>query len=109
MEIINLTTEPINLITNKGNFTIEPSGTVARVTAKTVQVGTVDCGGINIPVTTTAFGEVENLPDAKPETIYIVSAIVAKRCINRFDVFVPNESVRDENGRIIGYRSLGRN
>jgi len=68
----------------------------------------VDCDGVNIPVTTTVFGEIENLPEEKPETIYIVSAIVAKCCTNRFDVFVPNGSVRDDNGRIIGCKSLSR-
>lgn len=108
MKIINLTPHAINLITGDTTITIEPSGTVARVAAKTVKIGMMDCDGVEIPVTTTEYGEIENLPEEKPETIYIVSAMVAKLCVHRFDVFVPNESVRDDNGRIIGCRSLGR-
>lgn len=82
---------------------VEPSGTIARVSATTIDIGEVD----GIPVTETAFGPVENLPEEAEDTIYIVSSLVAQR-VNRPDVYIPNESVRDSEGRIIGCRSLGR-
>lgn len=105
MNLVNLTPHEINLIMDNGEvLTIEPSGTVARVTATTVICGRIGA----IPITTTEFGEVENLPSPEAGTYYIVSSIVAQSCKDREDVFVPNESVRDENGRIIGCKSLGR-
>lgn len=105
MNIVNLTPHAINLIGENGKQrTITPSGNLARVAAKTVIVGNID----GIPVTTTEFGEVEGLPEPSENTIYVVSSLVAQRTPERTDVYIPSESVRDENGRIIGCKSLGR-
>lgn len=105
--LVNLTPHPISIVSADGTIirTINTSGSLARVSYKTVATGEVVDG---IPVTTTEFGKVEGLPEPSAETCYIVSAIVAQRVPHRRDVFVPNESVRDEKGRIIGCRSLGR-
>lgn len=104
MNIINLTPHAIIFVGENGNITIPASGAIARVTARTVVVGEID----GIPVTSTEFGEVEGLPEPVSGTVYIVSSLVASRVPTREDVFIPNESVRDENGRIIGCRSLGK-
>ena len=104
MNIINLTPHSVVIVREGGNITIPASGTLARVAARTATVGEID----GIPVTSTEFGEVEGLPAPTPGTAYVVSSIVASRVPDREDVFIPNESVRDENGRIIGCRSLGR-
>ena len=106
MKLINLTPHTITFVNSEGNLMriVEPSGSVARVKATTVVTGSID----GIPITETEFGEVEGLPDTEPGSIFIVSAIVAKRVPEREDVYVPNESVRDDNGRIIGCKSLGR-
>lgn len=78
--IRNLTPPAINIILDNGStITIDPEGTIARVSVSTATVGSID----EIPITESVFGEVENLPE-------------------------PNESVRDEEGRIIGCKSLGR-
>ena len=105
MQIVNLTPHAINFIGEDGNtiLTVEPSGDIARVSVNTVTVGGVD----GIPITTSVFGEVVGLPNPQVGTIFIVSSLVAQR-VQREDVFIPNESVRDERGRIIGCRSLGR-
>ena len=66
------------------------------------------CNGTKIPLTTTAYGEVQGLPDQRDDTVLIVSSMVAARCKDRTDVFIPNESIRDAEGRIIGCKSLGR-
>ena len=130
MQIINLTPHSVNFVwepvnedgSPSGYFetiaTISASGQVARVAAKTVPVVETKLylGGTfserpmtieDIPVTTTEFGEVEGLPDPKPGVVYIVSSLVAQRVPERRDVFIPNESVRDSQGRIIGCKSLG--
>ena len=109
VKIVNLTPHKITFISDKGNLSIDPSGTIARVSAKVEETGHIYVTkfGLSIPITTTVYGEVEGLPDPKENTIFVVSSLVAQRVPEREDVFIPNESVRDENGRIIGCRSLG--
>ena len=105
-KLINLTPHAITFVDALGETirTVEPSGDVARVSTRTETIGSVD----GIPVTQTVFGEVENLPNPQDGVIYIVSSLVAQRCAAREDVFIPNEPVRDDKGRIIGCKSLGR-
>lgn len=105
MIIKNMTPHAVNFVDQDGDIlrTVEPSGTVARVSVKTETIGKID----GIPVTSSVYGEIENLPEPEEGTVFIVSSLVAGRT-DREDVFIPNESVRDEQGRIIGCRSLGR-
>lgn len=104
MKIINLTPHAVTV----AGITIEPSGIVARVSATTADAGSVDFNGTSIPLTTTVYGEVQGLPDQRDDTLLIVSSMVAARCKDRTDVFIPNEPIRDAEGRIIGCKSLGR-
>ena len=105
MEIINLTPHEIKLLPDEATcISIPASGIIARVATQSKTVGEIN----GIPVKETVFGEVENLPDPQDGIVYLVSSLVAQRCRDRRDVFVPNESVRDSEGRIIGCRSLGR-
>ena len=103
--IINLTPHPIVIVSDDGNVirTINPAGTIARVSARTIRTGEFD----GIPLSATEFGEVVDLPEPIEDTVFVVSSIVASRVPHRSDVLIPNESVRDEKGRIIGCRSLG--
>ena len=103
-QIINLTPHAITLVCGKLPMTIPSSGVVARVSSHTEVIGNIG----DIPITRTAYSAVEGLPEPEEDTIYIVSALVAQRVPERGDVFIPNESVRDENGRIIGCKSLAR-
>ena len=101
-----MTPHAINFVDGDGHavLTVEPSGSVARVKASTVSDGTI----AGLPVTRTEFGEVEGLPMPEDGKVFLVSSLVAGRVPDRRDVFIPNESVRDKDGRIIGCRSLGR-
>lgn len=103
---INLTPHDINIVNDDGDliFTIPPCGEVARVSTRTEIVGYVD---FDIPLTQTVFGEVEGLREPVKGVYQIVSSLVKQRCLDRDDVVIPNESVRDEHGRIIGCKSLG--
>ena len=98
MKIINLTPHPI-VITN--GPTLQPSGTVARVTTQQVDAGTIN----GIPVKTQTFGDIVDLPDPQPDTIFVVSAIVlaAAKAQGRTDVVAPDtaNAVRNENGYIV--------
>ena len=77
---------------------------IARASSTRSQVALID----GIPINSTTFGDVENLPDPQEDTIYIVSVITAKACPDRNDVFITDDAVRDEEGRVIGCRALAR-
>lgn len=104
MTIVNLTPHPINFLDGDNNpiLTVEPSGTIARAKQTRTMCGTV----AGIPVNQCAYGTVQGLPEPAKETIYIVSAITAQACPEREDVYIVDDSVRDETGRIIGVRAL---
>lgn len=106
MKIVNLTPHAINFVGEDGSelFEIVSDGVVARVATESVTIGNVN----GIPVKKTMFGEVDDLPEPRPNTVYIVSSLVAQRCKDREDVLIPNDTVRDEKGRVIGCKSLGK-
>lgn len=107
VKIINLTPHAVNLhvkITSKVDaiVVIPSSGTVARCVVERQQVTTV----AGIPVNRTVFGAVEGLPEPKEGVYYIVSSIVAQACPERHDLLIVDDTVRDEQGRIVGCRAL---
>ena len=109
MKLVNLTPHALNLMPggpDEPTVTIPPSGQVARCEVRRVQVDTVTVDGITVPVNRTQFGAVTGLPDPQPDTIYIVSSLVAQAVPDRQDVFIVDDAVRDEQGRIIGARAL---
>jgi hypothetical protein len=105
-KLINLTPHEITFIGEDGNIitTVAPSGSIARVGVSKKVIGMLD----GIPIKQSVFGEVEGLPEPEPNTVFIVSSLVAARCPERADVMIPDDSVRDGQGRIIGCKSLGR-
>ncbi len=110
-QLVNLTPHTITLVDqNNQPVLIVDSSAVARVSAQTTTVGTYSVNGIEIPRTHTVYGEVEGLPAPTPGTVYIVSGMIvsalASQGIRRDDVVVPGLQVRDEQGRVIGCRSL---
>ena len=109
MNIVNLTPHALNFMPEGPDgptVTIPPSGQVARCATSRVQVGTVTVDDITIPVNRTQFGTVTGLPDPQPDTIFVVSALVAQAVPERPDVFIVDDAVRDDQGRIIGARAL---
>ena len=108
VKVVNMTPHDIVFVNGDQQVVIKASGMLARVSTETIRTGEVNVNGMAIPLTETRFGEVEGLPAPEDGTVFVVSSLVAQRCKNRNDVFIPNESVRDDKGRIIGCRSLGR-
>lgn len=108
MNAINLTPHDVVLVdgTNNPILTIPASGSLARCRETVVTTGSIVINGITIPTTEKNMGEVVGLPDPQDGVVYIVSLPVKKAVPDRRDVLVPNESVRDANGNIIGCRSL---
>lgn len=104
LEVINCTPHDITIMNSK-KIVIEASGIVARVSTTISPSGMIG----DIPLSKSKFGEVENLPEPKNHTRYIVSRMVMEACPERSDLLVPGECVRDEEGRIIGCKSLSIN
>ena len=103
ISIVNATPHAINFM--DGNNAVirvfPPSGICPRCSVSREVVGTID----GIPVNKSVFGEVVGLPEYKEDTIYIVSRVVAEAA-KRDDLFVVDDAVRDDQGRIIGCRAL---
>ncbi len=111
-KIKNLTPHEVTLVGEDGKVIATfPSEGVLRLPQTTLRVGTlkVDGDGIEIPVTKTTFGGIDQLPPKEEGTIYIVSALTCQAAPDRDDFFIPDQTVRDEHGRIIGCRALSRN
>ena len=102
MKIVNLTPHDIVV----GDVTIPASGTIARCATITEPL---DVPGCPVPVVRQYFGAVEGLPAPTPETMYVVSMVCAQAVgDSRDDVYIPGEQIRDEDGKIIGCKSIAR-
>lgn len=106
MNIINLTPHAINFLREDNSVlaTIKPSGTIARASQTREKVGNID----GIAVNQCSYGAVTGLPNPQDDTIYLVSALTAQACRDRNDVFITDDAVRDDVGRIIGCRAIAR-
>ncbi|NBW22058.1 MAG: hypothetical protein EBR82_80315 [Caulobacteraceae bacterium] len=108
MKLVNLTPHAVVLHRADGTTeTVQPSGTVARVTQETTRVGSV----AGVPVVTTRPGPVTGLPDFEADdgAGYIVSTLVRLALPERIDLFSPADLVRDAGGNVVGCRSLEGN
>lgn len=104
MRIINLTPHTINLYRNGEMIMAIPSSGVARVSVTSQVIGEVN----GFPIKQNVYGEIIDLPDPIGETVYIVSALVAQAAKDRTDLLVVNDTVRNENGQIIGCQGFAR-
>lgn len=102
---VNLTPHDINIITSDGVVTIQKSGNVARCAQSRQDVGVVN----GISISTTKFGDVQDLPDSRTDVLFIVSALVRGAVPNRKDVLSPGTLVRDDGGNVIGCQGLDAN
>jgi hypothetical protein len=107
--LINKTPHPITIVNGEGDIvlSIAPDPDVIRLLATTVDAGTLEFNGVNIPVTRTVFGE-SKLPPESPGIDLIVSQLVLSAHPERKDLLVPSQVRRDKEGNIIGCLSLGR-
>lgn len=78
---------------------------IARCAVSSTVIGDVD----GIPVNAKAYEEVVGLPEPEEGTYFIVSTLVAQAVKGkRDDCLVPDELLRDEQGRIVGANALAR-
>lgn len=109
--VINLTPHAVNIVGDDGSVsvTIPASGDVARCSQTISIVGSVTLGSVAIPISSSSYGEVVDLPEPQDNTYYIVSRLVMSACPARQDLLVPNDLVRNDAGQVIGCRSLANN
>lgn len=104
-KIVNLTPHTITVLNGENEVSSEfPSQGVARAAQSREKVTDI----LGIPVNKTVFGEVQDLPEQEEDTIYIVSALTAQAAPDRTDLYIVDDLVRDEAGRIIGCRALAQ-
>lgn len=102
-KVVNLTPHSINIVDAEGVLIRElPSEGLARVSSVSTPVGVVD----EIPVIKQEFGEIEGLPAPEEGVYYVVSAMIGTAAKNRQDLLGPADFVRDQEGRILGCKSL---
>ncbi len=114
-KLVNLTPHALVVYDESGKTplaTLEVAGKMARVKTLALDDGVVEIDGRTVPVVATTFGEVEDLPDPKPDTTYVVSILVVQALRGRrSDVVAPDTGpasvVRDGAGQILGVR-LGK-
>jgi hypothetical protein len=102
--VVNLTPHDIVLRTPEGDITY-PSHGLARVAS----IPGSHLGGCLWAAP--HWGAIEGLPRPSEGVIYLVSALVAARCVGRQDVFSPgtgplDSPVRDDQGRIVAVTRL---
>lgn len=112
MQLVNLTPHAINLITDGGTITIPPSGQVLRAEETSVIQFHLTLQEGEVPVKRMEYGVPNFVPEQKPDTFYIVSALAAQALRrhqpDRNDFLVVADAVRDDQGKIIGARALAR-
>ena len=104
---INMTPHDITLVNDKGEIirTFPKSGKEIRVEqSKTLNKVLDDIEIYDV----VKNSKIINLPDYQEGPYYLVSSIVALSIYNREDLLVPMDFYRDENGKILGCKSLGR-
>lgn len=92
MKIINLTPHPITIVVGDKKLVVPPSGNVARVSQGYRDLGAISFKGIDVPVVSTTYGNIDALPPEEPGVFFIVSALVAQAAwaAGRLDVFAPD-------------------
>ncbi|MFG1954327.1 hypothetical protein [Micromonospora sp. NPDC048830] len=122
MQLVNLTPHPVAVYSVDTPDRIEPGSVLPlRVISPSAQhqparlgqsVVGVDDLGLGIPVEQVAFGTggggVTALPEPVEGVFYLVSLVVGLAAVERADLLVPHDTVRDLSGSIIGTRKLAR-
>ncbi len=117
IKLVNLTPHRIVIFAStdavESSVEVEPSGSVARVSATTFPKSSALSAEYGFPTVRTVFGEVTGLPEYKDGIVYIVSGMVldavGKSQPDRCDVYAPGELLRGPDGQprgCIGLRGI---
>jgi hypothetical protein len=110
VKLVNLTPHPLVIFAGGGQITVPPSGTVARVREVVEDVGELVLDdGTKVPLRRKFLSsEIEGLPEPQDGVVYVVSYLAAQVAWSqgRTDVMATGDPVRDEQGHIVGVKSL---
>ena len=109
IKIVNLTPHDVTVVPADGAdaVTFPASGQFARVREHLGDEVWVASQAGSVPLRQLTYGEqVDDLPDASPGVLYLVSRLTALS-VRRHDLVFPQGELRDDNGQIIGCRGLG--
>jgi len=113
LRVRNLTPHPVTLWVPGGYVIVppDPAGPArCKVTSEMVGLLRVrlrdDRPPDTIPLRRTVMGEVEGLPEPEPGVVLIVSRVVAEAARDRHDLLIVDDTIRDEQGRIVAARAL---
>lgn len=109
MKLINLTPHPVQIWNiDKGVVLIPAANPAARCHESVSNMRLLEHECSDIKVVDLSYDYVYNLPESQEGVFYIVSVLVAQARPERDDLLVPYDLVRNENGSIMGCRSLAR-
>ena len=114
IKVVNCTPHDVVLITESGYLGLpsiaifKSSGIIPRLLEQQQKISSINNDGLEIDIVKKSFLEPEGLPEPQENTLYIVSALVAGACKNRDDLVVPNDIIRDEEGKIVGCKNLAK-
>lgn len=101
MKILNCTPHNCQLHSKDAIVTYPVTGIVPRIQLRQEVLNE------SPRIVRTICGEMVGLPDEEPDTLYIVSRIVATASPHRYDLLVPVDLIRDGGSRVIGCRAFG--
>ncbi|MGQ0775180.1 MAG: hypothetical protein ACT4NY_12295 [Pseudonocardiales bacterium] len=109
MKLHNLTPHPVTIITDAGSVHLpsEP-GCTLQVEETQEVTEPVFVEGLPVPTVRVIGGSAVDLPEPAPDTLFVVSRVIAEARPDRTDLLVPYDLVRDAAGRVIACRSLAR-
>lgn len=104
MKLINLTPHDIHLMddTEEVIETVPGASKPAVVGTSKVLQGHIK----GMPLYKTKYEDISGLPEKEPHVYYIVSSVVAHAAIDRDDLLVPSDLVRNSSGLVIGCKSF---
>lgn len=72
-------THVLNIFSEEGSplLDVAPSGDVARCAESFSSLDPIIVDGVEVPLISGSFGEVEGLPDPQPGVVYVVSGLVS--------------------------------
>ncbi len=114
MRIVNLCPHEIDLRLPDGTqIVIPPSERPARVRVmryepEELKLERTGEAPVAIPVSSSCFGDVDDLPAPASGTCFVVSYPVAYACAQRDDLLVPDDLIRDDHGTVVACQSLTR-
>lgn len=114
MRVVNLTPHVVRVYqVDRVVASYPPSGCFARLREQVapdddLPVEDREVGTVRLPRVRVSYAhEVDDLPDPRDDTAYLVSRVLAA-AVDRADLYFPWGEVRDPAGAVIGCRALGK-